>query len=101
MDTEEQTLQRARILSETARIPWRELQRFFAAGSVVAVAPGLDLVDVACAMADDDTVRVRDWMDAGQLGQARDQQAADWLAADAVLWAVVVSPWVLVQPAGE
>ncbi|MFA5548216.1 MAG: DUF2288 domain-containing protein [Porticoccaceae bacterium] len=99
--TEEQQLQRARMLSETARIPWRELQRFFAAGSVIAVALDLDLVEVALAMAEDDKARVSGWMAAGQLGLAGDTEAAAWFDADAMMWAVVLSPWVLVQPARD
>jgi hypothetical protein len=35
---QERELERARIVSETARIPWLELQRFFAAGKVMLVA---------------------------------------------------------------
>ena len=31
------------------------------------------------------------------MGKVADQQAAAWLATDAEVWAVVVSPWVLVQ----
>jgi hypothetical protein len=37
-------------------------------------------------------------MAAGQFGKVSDEQAQHWWDEDAVLWAVVVSPWVLVQP---
>ena len=40
-------VERARINSETSKIAWQELQRFFAQGIAVAVAPQLDLVEVA------------------------------------------------------
>jgi len=96
--SDDKALQKARILSETARIPWRELQRFFASGAVVAVEPGLDLVEVACAMADDDKARVERWMAAAQVAPARDDQAGEWYAGDRLMWAVVLSPFVLVQP---
>jgi hypothetical protein len=94
---QDRDLSRARINSETARIPWRELQRFFAAGKVFHVHPDLDLVDVACALQEDDVERVRGWTDAARLGPVADDQARRWLDADASLWAVVVKPWVLVQ----
>ncbi|HEY8385316.1 MAG TPA: DUF2288 domain-containing protein [Porticoccaceae bacterium] len=101
MQSDDRALQRAKILSETARIPWRELQRFFASGAVVAVAAGLDLVEVACAMAEDDGERVAAWMGAGQVVPASDGQARDWYEADRMMWAVVLSPFVLVQPIEE
>lgn len=91
-----------RLNQETARISWRELGRYFAAGRVIRVAAGLDLVDVAGAVAKDDTERVKTWLTAGEVAPVSDREARDWHDADAVLWAVVVKPYVLVQrPAGE
>ena len=52
-DDEAETLLRAKLLGETATAPWRELQRFFAQGLVVWVAPGLDLIEVGLAMSGD------------------------------------------------
>ena len=88
---------RAKLNLETARIPWRELQRFFAAGKVLRVAAGLDLVEVACALEQDDVARVEDWTRAAALRPVSDAEARQWIASDALLWAVVVKPWVLVQ----
>lgn len=91
---------RAQLNAETAQMPWTELQRFFAAGAVIAVSDALDLVDVAASIASDDKHAVAQWMDKGLLGKASDAQASAWLAADAILWTVVVKPWILVQPQG-
>lgn len=82
---------------ETARIPWRDLQRFFASGSTLAVSPELDLLTVATAMAQDQTGAVQAWLDQGQLGPVQDDQAHRWHEADTTLWALVIKPWVLVQ----
>lgn len=41
------------IHQETAKIPWHDLQRFFASGKTLHVHRGLDLVDVALAMHED------------------------------------------------
>jgi hypothetical protein len=95
----ERELSRARINSETAKIPWRELQRFFAAGKVMQVDNSLDLVDVACALHEDDLERVERWTRASQLAPVADDQARTWYDGDAVLWAVVIKPWILVQEA--
>jgi hypothetical protein len=94
---QERELERAKIASETAKIPWLELQRFFAAGKVMLVAAELDLVDVAYAFQLDDIEQVRTWTDSQQVSPVNDDQAKHWVASDALLWAVVVKPWVLVQ----
>lgn len=91
---------RAQLNAETAQMPWTELQRFFAAGTVIVVSEVLDLIDVAASIASDDKHAVAQWMDRGLVGKASDAQASTWLAADAVLWTVVVKPWILVQQQG-
>lgn len=88
---------RATLNGETARFAWKEMQRFFAAGTVIVVDDALDLVDVAVQVARDNTAAVQQWMASGQLGQVSDAQAQSWLEADAALWTVVVKPWILVQ----
>jgi len=97
---QDRELKRAKIITETAKIPWLELQRFFAAGKVMLVAPELDLVDVAFALQEDDIEQVKTWTEALQVIPVSDELAKDWVASDATLWAVVVKPWVLVQTIG-
>ncbi|MFA5495685.1 MAG: DUF2288 domain-containing protein [Porticoccaceae bacterium] len=101
MNFDDVETRRAKIISETAKIPWRELERFFAAGVVIGVAPGLDLVAVACAMADDDKLQVENWLSRGEIALVSDDQARGWLEAETVVWAVVTSPWVLAQPVAD
>lgn len=88
---------RAKIVTEMARIPWLELQRFFAAGKVFQIATELDLVDVAYAFQEDKIEQVKSWTEGEQVLSVSDDQAKQWVATDATLWAVVVKPWVLVQ----
>ncbi|MCK9394345.1 MAG: DUF2288 domain-containing protein [Methylobacter sp.] len=90
-------LAREKVNLETSQIAWKELQRFFASGSAVFVAPDLDLVDVAYQFSIDNKDQVALWMQNNQLALVSDQQAIDWLETDAVVWAVVVKPWILVQ----
>lgn len=82
---------------ETSQIAWKELQRFFAAGTAIFVAPDLDLVDVAYQFSIDHKDQVATWMQSNQVAPVSDQQAIDWFKADAEVWAVVVKPWILVQ----
>lgn len=90
-------LLRAKINGETARMPWSELERFFASGSMIAVSDALDLVEVACCIAQDDKEAVARWMAEERIGRVTDEQARAWHEGDAALWAVVVKPWILVQ----
>lgn len=92
-----EALLRREFMAQTARIRWHELQTFYAHGSVVAVESGLDLVEVAVQLGMDNTDRFRAWIDAGQVAPVSDSQALAWYEADEILWAVVASPWVLVQ----
>ncbi len=87
-----------KINRETGRIPWSELARHFASGSVIYVSEELDLIDVALRIAHDDKDSIAKWMAAGTIAKVTDLQAQTWTAADATLWASVVSPFVLVQP---
>ena len=89
---------RAKVALETAQIAWRELQRFFAAGTAISVAKDIDLVEAAMQISQDNKAQVELWMREGRVGRVSDEQAKAWFDADAVLWAVVVRPWVLVQP---
>jgi hypothetical protein len=89
---------RNKLNSETARMRWKDLLVYFAGGSVIAVSGELDLVEVALRITQDDKSAVAKWMAEQKLGQVSDQQAAAWLESDAVLWTVVVRPWILVQP---
>lgn len=86
------------INSQTARMPWKELLRFFATGTVIFVSEELDLVDVGVQISLDNKTAIAQWMEEKRVGRVSDEQAQAWLDADASLWTVVVKPWLLVQP---
>ncbi len=88
---------RSRLNTETARIGWRDLQRFYAQGQVLLVDDHLDLIEVAASVAEDKAELVRGWMEARQLSQPDADCAQQWYDEERQLWAVVVAPWVLVQ----
>ncbi len=94
---EDTAILRAKLNQETARIAWVDLQRFFARGVAIRVAPELDLVDTAVAFAQNRSAFVQAEMALGRVDRVEADQARRWLEDDASLWAVVVSPWVLVQ----
>lgn len=82
---------------ETAQIPWRELQTFFANGSVLSVQSGLDLLVVAEQLVADNTEVFESWLQQGVVAKVSDDEALRWFNADTVVWGVVIKPWVLVQ----
>ena len=91
----------AHFNAQTAQLTWPELARHFARGVVVNVAPGMDLIAVAVAMAQDRAEEIETWTRAGQIHRASDDDARYWHEQDSVFWAVVVAPWVLVQEITE
>ena len=90
-------IDKEKVNLETSKIAWKELQRFFASGAAVFVAPDLDLVEVAYQFSIDNKNQVALWMQSNELALVSDQQAIDWLETDTEVWAVVVKPWILVQ----
>ena len=96
-EMQETKIEREKINQETAEIKWSELQRYFAAGRVVHVDNSLDLVDVALYFTQDNAHKISSLRDAHTCDFVTDEQAKTWIESDAVVWAVVVKPWVLVQ----
>ena len=94
-DLEMTTLEK--LYSETARISWLELQRFFAQGVVINVDAELDLLNVAVMFAQDQAKELQAHVDAGLVQAPSNEQAKAWYEREAQLWSVVVAPFVLVQ----
>ena len=92
-----EAIEQAKLNTETALMPWHELQRFFAQGVVMNIAPRLDLLEVASKMSVDDINTVRTWFEAGELAHVTDDLANRWFADNTELWTVVVKPYILVQ----
>jgi len=95
--SEDQEELRAKLIGETGKLEWHELERHFARGVVVAVNPGIDLIDVALTMANDDKDGLKKWFDAGTVRRAEAADAEAWLKTKPLFWAVVLAPWVVIQ----
>ncbi len=96
-----EALLRREYHGQTARIRWHDLQTYYAHGSVIAVAADLDLVEVAVQLGLDNTAQFQQWIADKRIAPVHDAQALAWFEGDAVLWAVVAPPWVLVQVVDE
>ena len=90
-----------KILLETSKIEWQALQRFFAQGLAIYVAPTLDLIQVARQISEDRKSNIQNWMDKGEVSKVSDAQAKSWIESNAIVWSAVVKPWVLVQSIKE
>lgn len=90
-----------KMLGETAKIEWKALERFYAQGRVLQVKDEEDLVIIATAFAQDDAKTVKAWQDTQKFESVSDQQALAWYEQDALVWAVTVAPFVLVQSVKE
>lgn len=90
-------VEQAKINLETARMPWKDLQRFFAAGQVFEVDESLDLTKVAMNMSQDNATYIQKLISSNKIGRVLDVRALRWFETDALVWCVVVKPYVLVQ----
>ncbi|MDR0280370.1 MAG: DUF2288 domain-containing protein [Paucimonas sp.] len=95
--TDEPSTLYAKLLGETAVIEWKALERFWAKGDLIWVDPTLDLIEVAQAMADNRSESVALWRNAGTVGPVSSEQAFDLQSRDPEIWAVVVSPFIVIQ----
>lgn len=82
----------------TGEVDWSYLKKHFENGALLYVDLSLDLVTVGKAISDDDADAVRAWKAAGDLVQPSEPHAAFWEESNAQFLALVVSPFVLIQP---
>ena len=97
-ETSDIDILRANINNETSQINWSELQRFFAGGWLIYVSSDTNLLDVAVAFSLDNKDDVSKWLTSGEVAKVSDEQAKQWHEENAVFWANVIKPWVLIQP---
>ena len=99
MDHVQQLIQeeKAKIVAQTAKIHWQELEKFYAQGKCILVSDTLNLVDVGYAISMDDANHVIEWMESGLLQKDFKDVAQSWHDNDEEIWSVVINPWVLVQ----
>ena len=88
----------AKLNRETSKVAWSELLPFFATGMAIYVSHKLDLIKVASVLSVDDKKQFEEWMSNGLVANVSDEQASAWQESNILVWAVVIKPWVLVQP---
>ena len=89
---------REHLSNEVHRVDWKPLAAHAKRGGLVLVHPSLDLVEVAVAVATDDSARVHEWMTAQQLTKPTEAQIEGWEGdREDRFTAVIVQPYVLAQ----
>ena len=89
---------RDKLRTEVMSSYWEDLAPHQARGALLLLAPEVDLLDVAEAMASDDSARIGSWLQGGQLARVSAALASELEdTADLRFQFVVVQPWVLAQ----
>jgi hypothetical protein len=82
-------------------VGWEYLKPHFDSGVLLFVDRSLDLTGVGEALVADDKGKVAGWMKSGDLLKPSQPHADHWAAAGGRFRALVVSPFVLMQPLAE
>jgi hypothetical protein len=86
-----------KLNQDTARIRWSSLNQYDQIDAIVQVDAKLDLIEVACEFASDNSSQVKTWLAKSLVTKVSQEKAKLWETQDPELWAVVISPWILVQ----
>lgn len=84
--------------AQIEEVEWHWLRLHLERGAVIIVAPELDLVEVACRIASDDSPAVGAWISEGKVAKPTLEQIALWNADPLKRFRMlIVQPYVLVQ----
>ncbi len=82
----------------TGIVDWEYLKPHFDSGALLFVDPCLNITDVGIALADDNKDQIELWLKAGDLIKPSEPHAKWWQEHPQQFTALVVSPFVLMQP---
>lgn len=85
----------------TGEVDWNYLQPHYKNEAILWVDPSLSLTEVGAALAADDAAKVAAWKKSGDLITPSAPHAFYWEESEARFTALVVSPFVLIQPLDE
>tara|TARA_Y100000385_G_scaffold196599_1_gene203593 strand:- start:62 stop:394 length:333 start_codon:yes stop_codon:yes gene_type:complete len=82
----------------TGVVDWAYLKPHFDTGALLYVDPSLSITEVGKALADDTTKKIGAWLKSGDLVKPDELHAKWWQENPQDFTALVVSPFVLMQP---
>lgn len=83
----------------TGEVDWSYLKAHYEAGVLIYVDPALSITEVGQALADDNATQIQTWLQSGDLVKPSEPHARWWQENPQTFTALVVSPFVLMQPA--
>ena len=89
---------RTELLEQVQNADWAAIRPHLARDAVILVAPELDFLDTAVAVARDDKTLVQAWIAQAQLAKPSREQLAVWEKTPEMPFRfVIVAPFVLIQ----
>lgn len=89
---------RAELAEGLDEAEWHWLLPHAERDSLILINPGLDIVDVAMAIANDDTARVQRWISESLITKPSQVQLANWNQEQSKRFnALIIQPYVLIQ----
>lgn len=85
----------------TGEVDWQYLKPHFESGALIYVDPTLSITEVGSAVADDDSQKIQSWLKSGDLVKPSKLHAQWWQENPETFTALVVTPFVLIQPAAK
>lgn len=88
----------AQLKNDLAEVCWRDLRIHLQHGGIIIVAEGLQLIDVAVSVAEDNKHQVEAWIAAGELTKPSSEQIEVWeTQLDKPFRMLIVQPFILIQ----
>jgi hypothetical protein len=89
---------RASFKRDLGEVRWRELRIHLQRDSIIWVAPELDLIETAVAVAEDDKAKVEQWISSGLIGKPENDSLDQWEGElDTTFRMLIVQPFILIQ----
>ena len=85
----------------TGEVDWKYLKPHFESDALIYVDPTLSITEVGQAIADDDSEKIQSWLKSGDLVKPSELHAKWWQENPQTFIALVVTPFVLIQPAAK
>ena len=89
---------KTKLKDQIAEVDWKDLIPHAQRDAIVIVHPPLDLIDVGCAIAEDKTNLVQNWISEQLVQKPNAEQLSDWNAEPTQKFTtIIIQPFVLIN----
>ena len=89
---------KTKLKDQIAQVDWKDLIPHAQRDAIVIVHPPLDLIDVGCAIAEDKTNLVQNWISEQLVQKPNAEQLSDWNADPTQKFTtIIIQPFVLIN----